>query len=305
MKNIITKQFQILTDINLAWDFMTDVYEPHFANGAAAPFFEYALTSTWMNKEYLYLDRFWIENNRVVGFVFTESTITSIFFNLRPGYEELADEMVCYAESHFPDFGDGKEMIIFSGQKALIQAVEKRGYKLSYENVDLLFDFRKSKLNYDLPEGFHFVDPLSIDTLKLEKCTWNGFNAEELEPFENWDNPNSENSMNPYKSYQGIVSSTIAPPPHSTYKYNVIIANRDEDYVCFSGMWWVSENKLAYMEPLCTVPEYRKKGLAAAALTQHYRRLKMLGAEYMTGGGNDFYKRIGYKDEIHWLHWKK
>ena len=54
MKNIITKQFQILTDINLAWDFMTDVYEPHFANGAAAPFFEYALTSTWMNNCLLY-----------------------------------------------------------------------------------------------------------------------------------------------------------------------------------------------------------------------------------------------------------
>lgn len=305
MKNIITKQFQILTDINLAWDFMTDVYKPYFANGPAAPFFEYALTSTWMNKEYLYLNRFWIEDGRVVGFVFTEASVTSIFFNLRPGYEELADEMVCYAENYFPDFGEGREIIIFSGQKALIQAVQKRGYKLSYENVDLLFDFRKSKLNYDLPEGFHFVDPLLIDTLKLAKCTWNGFNAEELGPFENWDNPNSENFMNPYKSYQGIVSSTLAPPPHSTYKYNVIIANKHEDYVCFSGMWWVPENKLAYMEPLCTVPEYRKKGLAAAALTQHYRRLKALGAEYMTGGGNDFYKRIGYEDEIHWLHWKK
>lgn len=36
--NIKTKQFQILTDINLVWNFMTDIYDPYFANGAAAPF---------------------------------------------------------------------------------------------------------------------------------------------------------------------------------------------------------------------------------------------------------------------------
>ena len=305
MKNITTKQFQILTDINLVWDFMKEIYKPHFANGVAAPFFEYAITSTWMNKEYLHLNRFWMDQDRVAAFVFTESSVTSVFFNLRPGYEELADEMIAYAESHFPEIGGKRELVIFSGQKALIQAAEKRGYKVSYENVDLLFDFKKSELNYDLPKGFHFVDPLSADPLKLSRCTWNGFNAEELGPFENWDIPNPETSWNPHKAYQGVLSSTIAPPPHATYEYNVIIANEAEDYVCFSGMWWVPENRLAYMEPLCTVPQYRNKGLAAAALTQHYRRLKGLGAEYMTGGGNDFYRRIGYEDGIHWLHWKK
>ena len=241
----------------------------------------------------------------MAAFVFTESSVTSVFFNLRPGYEELADEMIAYAESHFPEIGEKRELVIFSGQKALIQAAEKQGYKVAYENVDLLFDFKRSELNYDLPKGFHFVDPLSADTLKLARCTWNGFNSEELGPFENWDIPNPGASRSPHKAYQGVLSSTIAPPPHATYEYNAIIANEAEDYVCFSGMWWVPENRLAYMEPLCTVPEYRNKGLAAAALTQHYRRLKGLGAEYMTGGGNDFYRRIGYEDGIHWLHWKK
>ncbi len=36
---------------------MTDIYDPYFANGVAAPFFEYALTSKWMDKEYLHLNR--------------------------------------------------------------------------------------------------------------------------------------------------------------------------------------------------------------------------------------------------------
>jgi len=303
--NIKTKQFQILTDINLVWNFMTDIYDPYFANGVAAPFFEYALTSKWMDKEYLHLNRLWMAGDIVVGFVFTEAVVTSVFFNLRPGYEGLADEMVEYAQNSFPDLGGERELVIFSGQEALIRAAEKEGYKVSYENADFLFDFRKSGLSYDLPEGFHFVDPLKCDLLKLAKCTWNGFNAEELGPFKNWNIPDSETPWNPHKAYTGVVSSAVAPPLHATHEYNVIIADENEDYVCFSGMWWVPENKLAYMEPLCTVPEYRRRGLAAAALTQHYRRLKVLGAEYMTGGGDDFYRKVGYEEGIHWLHWKK
>jgi predicted N-acetyltransferase YhbS len=70
-------------------------------------------------------------------------------------------------------------------------------------------------------------------------------------------------------------------------------------------MWWVPENRLAYMEPLCTVPEHRGKGLAAAALSMHVRRLRPLGARLMTGGGSPFYARIGYNREIHWQHWEK
>lgn len=303
--NIKTKQFQILTDINLVWNFMTDIYDPYFANGVAAPFFEYALTSKWMDKEYLHLNRLWMAGDIVVGFVFTEAVVTSVFFNLRPGYEGLADEMVEYAQNSFPDLGGERELVIFSGQEALIRAAEKEGYKVSYENADFLFDFRKSGLSYDLPEGFHFVDPFKCDLLKLAKCTRNGFNAEELGPFKNWNIPDSETPWNPHKAYTGVVNSAVAPPPHATHEYNVIIADENEDYVCFSGMWWVPENKLAYMEPLCTVPEYRRRGLAAAALTQHYRRLKVLGAEYMTGGGDDFYRKVGYGEGIHWLHWKK
>ena len=80
--NIKTKQFQILTDINLVWNFMTDIYDPYFANGVAAPFFEYALTSKWMDKEYLHLNRLWMAGDIVVGFVFTEAVVTSVFFNL-------------------------------------------------------------------------------------------------------------------------------------------------------------------------------------------------------------------------------
>lgn len=85
----------------------------------------------------------------------------------------------------------------------------------------------------------------------------------------------------------------------------VIIADEKGEYVCYAGMWWTPENKLAYMEPLCTIPEYRHRGLASAALSELYRRTKALGATHMTGGANDFYKAIGYKPAEKWTYWKK
>lgn len=166
MKKITTKQFQQLTDIKLVWDFMVEVYDNRFANGVAAPFFEYALTSSWMDKTYLHLNRLWFDGDKVVAFVFTESPVTSVFFNLRPGYEELAAELVTHAEENMPNFGE-QELVLFAGQEALRKEVEHRGYTVSWENVDYIFDFTKGDLAYPLPEGFHFVDPLKSDPVKL------------------------------------------------------------------------------------------------------------------------------------------
>ena len=105
----------------------------------------------------------------------------------------------------------------------------------------------------------------------------------------------------------------MAPSPHSTHEYDVVIADENGEYACFSGMWWIPQNKLAYMEPLCTSPEHRRKGLAAAALTKHYRAaaltkhyrtMKSLGATHMSGGEDPFYEKIGYGKGFHFSFWK-
>lgn len=194
------------------------------------------MTSTWMNKDYLHLCRFWLDEDEVVGFVFYENPVTNLHFVLHPGYEELADEMIAYAIEVFPDINNEKEFVFSEAQTALMEAAEKRGYKLCHKEREYRLDITTSALNYE---------------------------------------------------------------------HNIIIANENEEYVCFSGMWWVPENKLAYMEPLCTIPEYQHQGLASAALTKHYQRLKEMGGRILTGGGNDFYKRIGYDTEVYSLIYKK
>lgn len=305
MKNITTKQFNILTDINLVWDFFVEIFDEKRGGGVSAPFFEYAIQSSWMDTTYQFLDRFWFDGDKVAAFVFYEAPVTDVYFKIRPGYEFLAEEMVDYAMENMPNFEGRQQFMLFNGQEYLMEIAEKRGFKCIYDYEDREFEFTK-ELNYELPKGYHFVDPMKVDPVKLARCFWYGFNhGIERGPFENWEREDKSFEWTPEKAYKGVIGPILAPAPHSTHQYDIIIADENEEYVCFSGMWWVPENHLAYMEPLCTVPEHRKKGLAAAALSRHYHRMKELGAARMTGGGDPFYEKIGYGKGIHWYCYKR
>lgn len=292
MKNITTRQFSVLADCGKIYQFMLDIYERDWRNGVPAPFFEYAFSSFayWMDITYSYKNRIWEDNGKIVAFCFYESPVTDIYFSLKPGYEELASEMIEYADAHMSMKDAEIQLILFGGQAALIGAAKQAGYYQKSERWDMQFDFN-DVLDYPLPEGFHFVNPDEYDRDKLSKCCWKGFDHEQNEGL--W---NHQYEQNDY---------LLEVAPHATVNLSVIIADEKGEYACYAGMWWTPENKLAYMEPLCTIPEYRRKGLAAAALSELYKKTKALGATHMTGGDNGFYKAIGCKPEVKWTYWKK
>lgn len=302
--SITTKQFQLLTDIDLVWQFLVDIYDRENGSGVAAPFFEHALSSVWMDSSYSFLDRYWFDGDKTAAFVFCESPVTDIYFSVRKGYEYLADEMIDYAITAMPDFGGKQQLVLFNGQEFLKEAAAKRGFKQVYEYDDMIFDLRKG-MDHELPAGYHYVEKKDIDILKLGKLCWYGFDHGDKGPFADLDRYDDTFEWTPAKSFKGNRAAFMSPTPHATPEYNIVIADEKDEYVCFSGMWWVPENKLAYMEPLCTAPEHRRKGLASAALSKHCRRMKALGAEYMTGGSDPFYKKVGYEKGLHWSFWKR
>ena len=302
--SITTKQFQLLSDIDLVWDFMVDIYDRENGSGMPAPFFEYAISSSWSDKSYSYLNRLWFDDDKVVAFVYYEAPVTDVYFSVRKGYESLADELIEYAISSMPNFNGEQRLMLFNGQEFLKEAAARRGFKQIYEYESYYLDFG-TEIDHQLPEGYHFVYSEDIDPVKLAKLCWYGFGHGDKGEFVDWDKPNDSDDWTPAKAYQGCIGPMLAPSPHATPEFNIVIADENDEYVCFSGMWWVAENDLAYMEPLCTAPEHRRKGLASAALTKHFRRMKALGANHMTGGSDPFYKMLGYGKGIHWSYWKR
>jgi len=292
MKTITSRPFSILADCGKVYDFLLEIYERDWRNGVAAPFFEYAYSSfaSWMDITYSYKNRIWEDDGKIVAFCFYENPVTDIYFCLKPGYEMLTQEMIAYADVHMNNKSQKIEFILFGGQDALMHAAETVGYYQESEIWDMQYDFEK-EMSYPLPEGFHFVKSQELDMTKVDKCCWKGFDHELTEGA--WNNQNVQNNY------------LLQVAPHATSDMAIAIADSEGEYVCFAGMWWTPSNKLAYMEPLCTIPEHRHKGLASAALSELYRSTKALGATHMTGGMSDFYKAIGYEPVVKWTRWKK
>ena len=278
MKNITTRNFRILSDFMEIRQFMVEIYERNWKNGVPAPFLEYALSSDWMDKSFTHRYQIWEEDGTIVAFCFTENPISHIYFSIRPGYESLAEEMVQYSEEYMPRIDGTHTFVLFDGQETAKSAVSKAGYEKSWGYNEMIYDFSKP-VDFPLPQGFQFEECGKLNIEKAAECCWKGFDREKDEG--SW-NGDAENGYH------------LLAAPHYT-PYDVAVKNEAGDYVCYAGMWWTPENKLAYMEPLCTVPEYRNKGLAAAALSEMYRRMKSLGATHMTGGGDPFYAAIGFQ----------
>lgn len=288
-KNITARQYRVLADHMEIYQFMLELYEKDWRNGVPAPFLEYALSSDWMDQSYTHRNRIWKDGERIVAFCFNENPVTDTFFSLRPGYEELAPEMIAYAGRSMPHLDGAFRLVLFEGQKALMEAAGAAGYRRTGGHQELYYEFDKP-LDYRLPEGFCFTEPGELDIPRAMECCWKGFQHEAEE------GPWHGNAEAGYHQLQA---------PHATPQYGVAVKNEAGEYVCYAGMWWTPANHLAYLEPLCTIPGYRRRGLAAAALSELYRRMRPLGATHMTGGGNPFYEKIGFQPGAAWTFWEK
>lgn len=142
MKNITTRNFRILCDFMDIYKFMLEIYEKDWRNGVPAPFFEYALSSDWMDKSYTHRNRIWEDNGKIVAFCFMENPVNCIYFSFRPGYEELAEEMVAYAEKYMLRIDGKLELVLFEGQEAVKKAAMKHGYIQTGNWNEMVYNMR-------------------------------------------------------------------------------------------------------------------------------------------------------------------
>ena len=84
-----------------------------------------------------YKNRIYEDNGEIVAFCFYENPVTDIYFSLKPGYEELASEMMAYADGYMPIKAGERQLILFGGQDALINAAKKLGYRQIDERFDM------------------------------------------------------------------------------------------------------------------------------------------------------------------------
>ena len=243
------------------------------------PEFDYA--SNWRN-------RLWEEDGKLVAAAWYEMELGKAYLTCDDAHEGLLDEMLDYAEEWLSR--DGKLQVeVTSCQPERAKWLESRGYRLDWAEDENQYDLVGAEVPApQLPKGFAMRRVSEIppsEWQKLVTAIHHGFDH----------------------GGEGDVDSCgliLAAPDVRPELARVVVAPNG-DYAAYAGMWFNEKNRYAYLEPLCTQPGYRKLGLAKALLYAILAQVQAMGARYMTGGDNPFYRAIGYRTRYRHLTYEK
>ena len=289
--NITQRRYKILTDFEKVYRFLQETYDPFTLNSFLLPqYFEYAHTHPYFDYFKTHHFGIWEDNGNIVGIACYEMRMGDCHMHVRKGYEPLLPEMLSWSEIEMYVQNDGKCSLKVwitdkePGKRALLQS---NSYTLSHTEPIKIFDYSKSFLERSLPDGFTLINGIGVDYLKLHHCFYKGFDhGDALDD----DTDGNAFMCNAPQADMSLMTVAVAP---------------DGEYACALGMWYDERNHYAYLEPLATIPKYRRMGLATVALTDSMRKTKAKGAKYCFGGGREFYSSIGFEVICNRELWKR
>jgi GNAT superfamily N-acetyltransferase len=143
----------------------------------------------------------------------------------------------------------------------------------------------------DLPQGFRLKSLAEEnDLVKVDRVLHRGFN-----------HPGEP----PADGVEG--RKRMQSGPHFRHDLTIAVEAPDGAFACFAGLWFDSRNRIGYVEPVATDPDYRRLGLGRAAVMEGVRRCGELGATVAYVGSTlPFYVSMGFKKlytQNCWLKW--
>jgi mycothiol synthase len=187
---------------------------------------------------------------------------------------DLEEAMIALAEEHLAVRREDRQVVTVwaDAQDALRQDIlKRRGYTRSkWTESQWRRDLDALIPDVPLPPGYT-VRPLGdVDELPARSwASWRGFHPNEPdEDYKGWEWYHNIQRCPLYRRDLDIVA--VAP---------------GGEIASFCTLWYDDVTRSAYVEPVATVPEHLRLGLARAAITEGLRRLQRLGATRAFVGG--------------------
>lgn len=196
----------------------------------------------------------------------------------------LLPEMLDFAESQLSDPTQNRLFIFADPEdEVLVSLLTERGFTAmpDQESIESEFDFSNHALpsQPNLPSGFH-LQSMAEDNNLPERCKALGCGFNRPEP-EFWP------SVLAYELLQ------VAPDYRKDQ--DIVVVTPDGSFAAFCLIWYDAPNQLASIEPVGTIPEYRRMGLAREAIYEAMRRVVAMGAQrVIVGSAQPFYHAIGF-----------
>lgn len=264
--------------------FLIRHYQPQNHDGNwLQPAWAYMHSHPYLDRSALERIGIWEADGEIAAVATYESVLGEAFFQLSPGAAHLKPALLEYAEARLAAPG-GEALHIFIPDfdaefTALAQA---RGYRRLPEED-------RGMLHLRIPQPFppiHLTQGFRLQSLaeendlgKIDRVLWRGFNHPGEPP------AGGEEDRRQMQAAHGF-----------RHNLNMVAVAPDGNYAAYAGLWHQAENRYAYVEPVATDPDYRRLGLASAAVLEGIRRCAAEGATcaYV---GNDLpvYRSIGFE----------
>lgn len=255
-----------------------EAFNEHFPWGR----FEWMHIHTMLDEEKLTkIAMFRAGDGKIVGLLTHDTFYDDRVYLLHTSSDKaLLDQMI---DAVLEREGDDATIKVNAKDTVLSEVLRERQFARKHRDATILeLDLSKA-LEYALPEGYR-VNPkeFTMDAWQYQLVIHKGFDNEGIP--EAWDE-------------EALARGT--QPQIKTF------AIAGDEYCAHCGLWY-SEGETAYVEPVATVPEHRKKGLAKAAVYEACARAKAQGAKRATViSDQDFYYRIGFTLSSEVYCWKR
>ena len=231
----------------------------------------------------------WWSEGKVVGAAIYDMYFGEAFCGALPEYEALYQEILDYACRELKD-DSGLAVAINTESTAEIRAAELAGFERIDQKETIMELSLDREFSSDLPEGLKLREMDQIaDRNALEWLFWQGFDhGDDREAFER----------------------SLDPVPHVRRHFNKALSlsavDPSGEPVSHCSLWFHQDTDYAYVEPVCTIPGYRGKGIAAALLSEAFSRAKALGAKkaYVISD-LPFYEKLGFEKAQHCSFYRK
>ena len=231
----------------------------------------------------------WRAEDKVVGAAIYDMYFGEAFCAALPEYEALYPEILKYAYQELKD-DSGLGIAISDDNKEEIKEAEAAGFVREEQDETIMRLDLERLVSSDLPEGFSFyeLDP-AAEPEAFQWLLWQGFDhGEDREAFDR------EEPVIPQirKHLNKLLSLTAVSP--------------EGEKAAYCCVWFQQNTDYAYVEPVCTVPSFRGRGIASALLSEALKRAEALGAQkaYVISD-QPFYEKLGFEKVRHYaFYWK-
>ena len=231
----------------------------------------------------------WLDGDRIVGAAIYDMYFGEAFAGVLPDYAALYPEVLAYAYNNLKD-ETGLAVAINDRSETELTAAKRKGFCAIEQTETIMRRELDAPLTASLPDGLHFGTPDPIaDAEAMAWLFWQGFDH------------GSDRA-----AFEREESAVPQVRKHFLKDLGVAAMNEANEPVALCCVWYQPKTDYAYVEPVCTIPAYRGKGVGKAVVNEALNRARTLGARSAYVISNQvFYEKLGFRITDHYTFYRK